>query len=1222
LSTAIALLALTVSGRGQAPQGAVPPGQFRMGTGLIGGVVVDGAGQPVPDALVTLGGRGGPPERVIVDARGRFVFRQLPAGAFGVIAARPGYLGGALDQQDPTSAGRPIELTDGQQVTNVTLRLWSAGAIGGTVRGDAAEPLAGVEVHALRRTLVGGRWMISPAVVTSADDRGQYRFDSLVPGDYIIAARPDRDPETALLLAMLTATPAVAADVMAGLSTSGQTRPELDKRIQSYPLTFHPDAIGFGAATSIGLAAGSERANVDVRLKRGPAAKVSGTLSEAADGITLQLVAVDAIGATAPVESAVTACDESGAFEFTDVTAGRYLIKVQSTPPTAPGQPPPGGGQPPPPGQPLPDGAAWSGSVAITVGTADLTKISVPVKRGVPVTGRLVFNGNAALPMPAQLGQITLRLDPVDQPAPAGAAIWRGVVSGDGQFRTMNVPPGEYLLRLGAPPRGWTLQSAMSGGRDILDVPVVVGSTPIADVTIAFSDAPLGATTGFVRDATGVAVSDSTIVVFPADRTMWRDSTAQARRVRATRPTTAGRFGVQGLPAGEYLIAAVAGELPSEWQDAERLAALSAVASRVQLAPGPAQPIDLTVKTSPTVKPMTQASPGLKSRPSSATKSRPAAPPARTTSTTPADGAIVTGTVVDQVTQRPVSQATVLIAGTDIGVVRVTVTDTRGQYGFAGVPAGHFLIGAGKAPYLATVHGASRPGRPGTIVTVSRNQRLSGLSIALVPGAVIAGRVVDDRDRPVPGARVRVVQHRAAAGEVAMNGEAGDPVTVTTDDRGAYRVFNLPPGEYAVLLQARGIVAGDVRRLTDADFDNSMAAPTAPPAQPNGLAMGWSPAYAPGTANPSDAIAVTVAAGEERANVNVRTSLARFVRVEGTVSGPDAPNAGNVQVTLRPRGMNASGAIVTNLQIRPGPDGRFMFPNVPPGDYTVMARTLPPPQPQQLDRPLAAAGQPNSGAGTVRWAMRDVTVREESVADLNLELRAGFQISGELRVAGVTRLPADLPLIRVGLRPTPGSFIQNLPENVLVGRDGRFTIQGVVPGKYRLFLQIPNNDVLQVPAWFAKTALVDGVNLGDALDVPITLDGENSAPIVFITITGDTQEIDGVVRDASGALVRDCTVLVFPTDRQFWFQQSRRVAARQSGRDGRFVFGIAAALPTGEYYVAAVPDGRPGEQLDVLLLEELAKTATRVTLNADETKTVELRVSSRERPRGPGEMRD
>jgi hypothetical protein len=267
-----------------------------------------------------------------------------------------------------------------------------------------------------------------------------------------------------------------------------------------------------------------------------------------------------------------------------------------------------------------------------------------------------------------------------------------------------------------------------------------------------------------------------------------------------------------------------------------------------------------------------------------------------------------------------------------------------------------------------------------------------------------------------------------------------------------------------------------------------------------------------------------------------------------------------------------------------------------------MARTLPPPpQPDQLP------GQSSSNAAAVRWAMHDVTVREENVTDANLELRPGLRVAGDVRAAGFARLPADLPLIRVGLRPTAGTPLQAPLDTVLVDKDGRFNFDGILPGRYRVYLQVPNNDVLQVPVWFAQTAAVEGGLASDALDVPVDVT-DSGAPPVVITLTGQNQEIDGVVRDDHGAPVRDCTVAVFPADRRYWFQQSRRIALRQSNRDGRFVFGIAAGLPTGEYYVAAVPDGRPGDQLDTLLLDELAKKAQRVTLNADETKTVELRL--------------
>src|SRR4029079_8057275 len=160
LSTAGALLALTFSTQGQGLQGppGMPPGPARLGSGVISGQVVDGNGAPVTDALVTLQ-RPGAPDRVVVDPRGRFVFRNLPAGAFGIVAARPGYLGGAFDQHTATGPGRPVELTDGQSITSLALKLWKGAAIAGTVLGAAGEPVAGVEILALRRTLMGGRWM-------------------------------------------------------------------------------------------------------------------------------------------------------------------------------------------------------------------------------------------------------------------------------------------------------------------------------------------------------------------------------------------------------------------------------------------------------------------------------------------------------------------------------------------------------------------------------------------------------------------------------------------------------------------------------------------------------------------------------------------------------------------------------------------------------------------------------------------------------------------------------------------------------------------------------------------------------------------------------------------------------------------------------------------------------------------------------------------------------
>ena len=98
--------------------------------------------------------------------------------------------------------------------------------------------------------------------------------------------------------------------------------------------------------------------------------------------------------------------------------------------------------------------------------------------------------------------------------------------------------------------------------------------------------------------------------------------------------------------------------------------------------------------------------------------------------TAPAGMAEVAG-IVRAAAGAPAIRALVLIAGTDVGVIRVTSTDATGHFAFAGLPPGRFLLGAGKPAYLATLYGAGRPGRPGTTVTLAAGQKIADVSLDL-----------------------------------------------------------------------------------------------------------------------------------------------------------------------------------------------------------------------------------------------------------------------------------------------------------------------------------------------------------------------------------------------------------------------------------------------------------------------------------------------------------
>ena len=131
--------------------------------GLIKGRVIDQTnGQPVPDTLVTLSGSN-PARRIVVGAGGLFEFSSLPAGSYGLLASRPGYLPSSAGQRSPTGIGRPIAISTGADQADIVVPLWKAGSIAGSVMTASFDsPDAGVEgpraaAHAGRRILAMDR---------------------------------------------------------------------------------------------------------------------------------------------------------------------------------------------------------------------------------------------------------------------------------------------------------------------------------------------------------------------------------------------------------------------------------------------------------------------------------------------------------------------------------------------------------------------------------------------------------------------------------------------------------------------------------------------------------------------------------------------------------------------------------------------------------------------------------------------------------------------------------------------------------------------------------------------------------------------------------------------------------------------------------------------------------------------------------------------------------
>src|SRR5262245_61951317 len=118
-------------------QGLAPSGN----TAAVSGVVVDAAsGRPLEGAIVVLLRRGSgpvaPAQRMVTDAQGRYVFKDLPAaGGYSLSATRFGYLPGDYARSDLSVSGgaRPFVLAENQWLSDARIALVRPGAVSGTV---------------------------------------------------------------------------------------------------------------------------------------------------------------------------------------------------------------------------------------------------------------------------------------------------------------------------------------------------------------------------------------------------------------------------------------------------------------------------------------------------------------------------------------------------------------------------------------------------------------------------------------------------------------------------------------------------------------------------------------------------------------------------------------------------------------------------------------------------------------------------------------------------------------------------------------------------------------------------------------------------------------------------------------------------------------------------------------------------------------------------------
>src|SRR5205085_4803771 len=161
----------------------------------------------------------------------------------------------------------------------------------------------------------------------------------------------------------------------------------------------------------------------------------------------------------------------------------------------------------------------------------------------------------------------------------------------------------------------------------------------------------------------------------------------------------------------------------------------------------------------------------------------------------------------------------------------------------------------------------------GTPIDLADGQQLANVDLRLARGGVLTGRVSDEDGEPLARATVTVLRQQYVVGEKQLSAVGADQ----TDDRGQYRVFGLPPGDYFVSATAGG--EGVLRQLF------GPGAPGGPPADQAPATTGYAATYYPGVITAGDAGRIKLAPSQEASGLDFQLQLVPLATVKGTVVG-------------------------------------------------------------------------------------------------------------------------------------------------------------------------------------------------------------------------------------------------------------------------------------------------------------------------------------------------
>jgi hypothetical protein len=575
--------------------------------------------------------------------------------------------------------------------------------------------------------------------------------------------------------------------------------------------------------------------------------------------------------------------------------------------------------------------------------------------------------------------------------------------------------------------------------------------------------------------------------------------------------------------------------------------------------------------------------------------------------------ATVSGRVLEAGTNQPVRRAIVTLSGGALAIGRSAVTDDEGRFVIAQVPEGDFALSATRPGFLKAAFGASRPGRPGTPITIRGSAPRSDIAISMTHGSALAGVIRDASGDLAPGMRVEAIRilHLSAGDRAEKLGEA------RADDRGEFRIFGLPAGDYVLAATPARVVGGmgDIGAPSEAEIDAKLTAlktrsalpapgaspPASAPAPTQEKGYSTPAVFYPGVITQAEAVFVTVGANESREGLDFAARLSHAATVDGNivaVRGATVPP--QLQLALQGSGpqLPVFGSSLSGPSVRADPATHtFRVTNVPPGHYRLIAKTLN--APGNNTQVMASGGglpKINTSAG-VLWGAVEFDATGEDMSGITLTVQPAPAVMGRFVIDGASKAPASLAGTRVALEPMPDSDRRSnglsSPIVVATNAKGAFELPTVIPGAYRVTASLPSG-------WWLRSAMTNGA---DVLDGILTVDA-NGLSDLTLTMSDRRSSVGGTLTTAGGPAT-EFFLVAFTADKTLWRAPSRRVRSTRPATSGAFE---VADLPPGQYFLAALKDLDAADLEDPAFLESLIPAAAAITIVEGQKTTQDLRI--------------